>query len=112
MTSPPNQPRRNGQPHTVGMGHGELEKEVTQLRRAVSSHAAIDQAIGVLICLHQINPDTGFAVLRAASQLANTKLHTVAEAVITWAHTHQPLPAPIKQALDEALGLSAGLTDS
>ncbi|MFE9496985.1 ANTAR domain-containing protein [Streptomyces collinus] len=62
-----------------------------------------DQAIGVLVCLHQLNPADGFTVLRVTSQLANTKLHTDAEAVITWAHTRQPLPTPLKEALDEAL---------
>ncbi|ROP47624.1 hypothetical protein EDD94_7322 [Streptomyces sp. PanSC9] len=55
MTSP-SQPRRNGQPHTVGMGRGELENEVTQLRHAVSSHAAIDRAIGVLISVDTPTP--------------------------------------------------------
>ncbi|WP_415923465.1 ANTAR domain-containing protein [Streptomyces sp. WI03-4A] len=42
-----------------------------------------DQAIGVLVCLHQLNPADGFTVLRVTSRLANTKLHTDAEAVIT-----------------------------
>ncbi|WP_435616438.1 ANTAR domain-containing protein [Streptomyces sp. 1222.5] len=88
------------------------QSEVAQLRRAVASHAVIDQAIGVLICLHQISADTGFAVLRVASQLANTKLHTVAEAVMCWARTHEPLPAPIKEALDEALRLHADTQDA
>ncbi|MEV6841659.1 ANTAR domain-containing protein [Streptomyces sp. NPDC051133] len=82
-----------------------MEAEVAQLRRAVASHACVDQAIGVLICLHQLDPDTGFTVLRVTSQLANTKLHTVAEAVTHWARTHQPLSVPIKEALDEALRL-------
>ncbi|MFC9282253.1 ANTAR domain-containing protein [Streptomyces collinus] len=109
MTPQPSNPLgpRNGTPRPAVADRDEraarLEAEVAQLRQAVSSHAVIDQAIGVLVCLHQISADTGFTVLRAASQLANTKLHTVAEAVMSWAHTHQPLPAPIKGALDEAL---------
>ncbi|OKJ74471.1 hypothetical protein AMK32_35910 [Streptomyces sp. CB01883] len=89
-----------------------LEAELAQLRQAVVSHAVIDQAIGVLICLHQVSTDTGFTVLRVASQLANTKLHTVAEAVLRWARTHQPLPAPIKEALDEALRMHADTQDA
>ncbi|MEU1711067.1 ANTAR domain-containing protein [Streptomyces sp. NPDC005706] len=48
------------------------------LRQAVDSRAVIGQAISVLICLHQISPDTGFTVLRTTSQRANTKLHTAA----------------------------------
>ncbi|WP_435279702.1 ANTAR domain-containing protein [Streptomyces sp. 1222.5] len=110
MTSQPKPSRfHNGKPHTTEVSRSEhtaqLEKEVLQLRQAVSSHAVIDQAIGVLICLHEISPDTGFTVLRTASQLANIQLHTVAEAVVAWAHTHQPLPTPIKEALNEALRL-------
>ncbi|MGW1987892.1 ANTAR domain-containing protein [Streptomyces collinus] len=85
-----------------------LEEEVAQLRQAVASHAVIDQAIGVLICLHQLSPADGFTVLRVTSQLANTKLHIVAEAVIDWAHTRQPLPAPLKEALNEALRACPG----
>ncbi|MFJ9733603.1 ANTAR domain-containing protein [Streptomyces sp. NPDC101171] len=81
----------------------QLEEEVAQLRQAVASHATIDQAIGVLVCLHQLSPADGFTVLRVTSQFANTKLHTVAEAVITWAHTRHPLPTPVKEALDQAL---------
>ncbi|WP_435279640.1 ANTAR domain-containing protein [Streptomyces sp. 1222.5] len=109
MTPQPSNPlhRRNGTPHPAVAARdaraARLEVELAQLRQAVASHAVIDQAIGVLICLHQISADTGFTVLRVASQLANTKLHTVAEAVITWAQIHQRLPAPIKEALDEAL---------
>ncbi|MFE9500655.1 ANTAR domain-containing protein [Streptomyces collinus] len=104
--SHPSQPR-NGHKHSTVPSRDEqlarLEEEVTQLRQAVASHAIIDQAIGVLVRLHQLNPADGFTVLRVTSQLANTKLHTVAEAVIAWAHTRNPLPAPIKEALNEAL---------
>ncbi|MFJ8035834.1 hypothetical protein [Streptomyces sp. NPDC096032] len=46
-----------------------------------------------------------FAALRVTSQLATIKLHTIAQDVITWAHTHKPLAAPTKKALDEALRL-------
>ncbi|WP_435271142.1 ANTAR domain-containing protein [Streptomyces sp. 1222.5] len=107
---------RNGTPHPAVAGRdaraARLEAEVAQLRQAVASHAIIDQAIGVLVCLHQVSADTGFTVLRVASQLANTKLHTVAEAVMRWARTHQPLPAPIQEALDEALRLHADTPES
>ncbi|WP_432029906.1 ANTAR domain-containing protein [Streptomyces sp. 1222.5] len=116
MTS---QPRpHNGKHHPQAPSRDQqvarLEQETAQLRQAVDSHATVDQAIGVLICLHQISADTGFTVLRVTSQLANTKLHTVAEAILAWAQNHHPLPAPIKEALDEALGLHhpAGTQDT
>lgn len=83
----------------------QLVKTVAELRQALSSRETIGQAVGVLICLYQLSPDDGFAALRVTSQLANIKLHTIAQDVITWAHTHKPLAAPTKKALDEALRL-------
>ncbi|MFF4846238.1 ANTAR domain-containing protein [Streptomyces collinus] len=85
-----------------------LEEEVAQLRQAIASHTVIDQAVGVVVCLHRLSPADGFTVLRVTSQLANTKLHTVAEAVLDWAHTRRPLPAPIMDALNEALRAHPG----
>ncbi|MDX3804191.1 ANTAR domain-containing protein, partial [Streptomyces sp. AK04-3B] len=41
-----------------------LEAENAQLRHAVSSHATVDQAIGVLVAVHKIAPEAGFVVLR------------------------------------------------
>ncbi|MGW7254298.1 ANTAR domain-containing protein [Streptomyces sp. NPDC054834] len=64
-----------------------LEQENAQLRHAVDSHAAVDQAIGVLTASHQLAPAVGVEVLREVSQHTNTKLQTV----IAWA-LGQPLP--------------------
>ncbi|GGX44273.1 ANTAR domain-containing protein [Streptomyces chryseus] len=79
-----------------------LQQENTQLQHAVDSHATVDQAIGVLIATHRIPPAAGFEVLREVSQRTNTKLHTVAQAVIDWA-LGQPLPQPVGQKLDAAV---------
>ncbi|SEC04179.1 ANTAR domain-containing protein [Streptomyces sp. 2231.1] len=113
MTSQPNNPShpRSGRTHPAAGDDENLartEREVAQFRQAVASHATVDPAIGVLICQHRISAETGLTVLCVASQPANTKLHTVAEAVTRWARTHQPLTAPIKTTLDEALRLHAG----
>ncbi|WP_432171864.1 ANTAR domain-containing protein [Streptomyces sp. 1222.5] len=107
MTSQPRPHNGRHHPHPPGRDQqvARLEKEVAQLRQAIASHATIDQAIGILICLHQLTPDDGFTVLRVASQLTNTKLHTVADAVLGWAQSRRPLPTPIKEALEEALRL-------
>ncbi|MFE5405603.1 ANTAR domain-containing protein [Streptomyces sp. NPDC056580] len=113
MRSQPDHPAEpsphNGKGHPAWAGCDKqvarLEKEIIQLRQAVFSHATVAQAIGVLMCLHQLSPDDGFTVPRVASQLANTKLHTVAEDVIAWARRRQPLPVPVKEALEEALRL-------
>ncbi|WP_079142364.1 ANTAR domain-containing protein [Streptomyces sp. LUP30] len=77
-----------------------LEQENAQLRRAVDSHAVVDQAIGVLIAVHRIPPDAGFEVLREVSQHTNVKLLTVAESVIGWALGRQPLPEQMSRKLD------------
>ncbi|MFD9396977.1 ANTAR domain-containing protein [Streptomyces sp. NPDC060000] len=79
-----------------------LEHENAQLRHAVDSHAAIDQAIGVLIATHRLPPAAGFDVLREISQRTNTKMRTVAEALIAWA-LGRPLAEPLGQELDPAV---------
>ncbi|QJS99130.1 ANTAR domain-containing protein [Streptomyces asoensis] len=80
-----------------------LEQENAQLRRAIGSHATVDQALGVLIATHRIPPAVGFEVLREVSQHTNIKLHTIAEAVIGWALGQQPLPEPVARELDVAV---------
>ncbi|MFG3105105.1 ANTAR domain-containing protein [Streptomyces sp. NPDC048182] len=59
-----------------------LRAENGQLRRALASHALVDQAIGVLVALGRISPDDGFAVLRETSQRVNVKLSVVADHVL------------------------------
>ena len=41
--------------------------------------ATIEQAKGALMLAHGITPDAAFDLLRTASQVGNTKLHTLAE---------------------------------
>ncbi|WP_432171152.1 hypothetical protein [Streptomyces sp. 1222.5] len=54
MTSQPRPHNGRHRPHPPRRDQqvARLEKEVAQLRQAVDSHATIDHAIGVLICLH------------------------------------------------------------
>ncbi|MER8225323.1 ANTAR domain-containing protein [Streptomyces sp. NPDC094143] len=80
-----------------------LERENARLRHAVESHARVDQAIGVLLTVHRLEPAVGFDVLREVSQHTNIKLHVVAEAVIEWALCEEPLPPPFDRELQEAL---------
>ncbi|MFJ3441390.1 ANTAR domain-containing protein [Streptomyces sp. NPDC086081] len=80
-----------------------LERENAQLRHAVASHATVDQAIGVLLAEHRLEPAAGFDVLREVSQHTNIKLHMVAEAVIESALREEPLPQPVDQELQAAL---------
>ncbi|MEU6318128.1 ANTAR domain-containing protein [Streptomyces sp. NPDC047009] len=69
----------------LAMGYELLSEENTQLRRAVASHAIIDQAIGVIVVLGQIPPEEGWRVLRDVSQHTNIKLRAVAEHVLKFA---------------------------
>lgn len=80
-----------------------LERENAQLRQAVDSHATVDQAIGVLLAVHRLEPAAAFDVLREVSQHSNIKLHTVAETVIEWALREVPLPSPVDQELQAAI---------
>ncbi|MFF5650775.1 ANTAR domain-containing protein [Streptomyces collinus] len=79
-----------------------LEKENAQLRQAVTSHATVDQAIGVLLAVYRIPPTAGFEVLREVSQRTNIKLHAVAGTVIGWA-LGEPLPERLGQELDASV---------
>ncbi|MDL5206234.1 ANTAR domain-containing protein [Streptomyces sp. ALI-76-A] len=79
-----------------------LEREVAQLRQALSSHAMVDQVIGVLAAVHRLAPAVGFEVLREVSQHTSTKLHTVAESVIAWA-LGQELPERVGRELEAAV---------
>ncbi|MEW2426196.1 ANTAR domain-containing protein [Streptomyces nigra] len=72
------------------------------MQEAVNAHAIVDQAIGVLIGLGGISASDGWDVLREASQHTNTKLRTIAQAVIDWAQG-RPLPQPVRKELDAAL---------
>ncbi|MGW2939375.1 ANTAR domain-containing protein [Streptomyces sp. NPDC001156] len=67
------------------MEHDRLQAENEQLERAVSSHAAVDQAIGALVVLGQIPPEDAWRALRDVSQRTNTKLRIVAENVLKFA---------------------------
>jgi len=80
----------------------ELREEVDQLKEAVTSHATVDQAIGMMVALGRVTPDEGWAVLREVSQLTNIKLRSIAELVLIWGRNGD-LPPDIRAPLEEAL---------
>ncbi|WP_432021369.1 ANTAR domain-containing protein, partial [Streptomyces sp. 1222.5] len=55
-----------------------------QLKHAVTSHAVVDQAIGVVVALSGLSPVAAFEVLREVSQRTNVKLIDVAVSVVQW----------------------------
>ncbi|WP_338702825.1 ANTAR domain-containing protein [Streptomyces sp. Q6] len=65
----------------------ELENQVEQLKRAVHSHAEIDQAMGVVAAVGRIPPAEAWDVLREVSMRSNTRLRSVAGQLIEWART-------------------------
>jgi hypothetical protein len=62
----------------------ELREEIDQLKEVVTSHAVVDQAIGMMVALARVTPDQGWAVLREVPQHTNIKLRTIAEMIIVW----------------------------
>ena len=83
----------------------QLEDENLQLKRAVHSHATVDQAIGVVLAVGELTPDEGWDVLREISQRTNVKVRYVAELIVEWARTGE-LPGDIKSELERELRLS------
>ncbi|MET9448967.1 ANTAR domain-containing protein [Streptomyces cinerochromogenes] len=79
-----------------------LRAEKEQLQRAVTSHAVVDQAIGVLLTMGTISPDDGFSVLREISQHTNTKLSSIAEQIVKQAQG-VALPETVLTQLQAAL---------
>ncbi|MGW7259679.1 ANTAR domain-containing protein [Streptomyces sp. NPDC054834] len=79
-----------------------LQEEVQQLKEAVTSHAVVDQAIGVMVGLGRVTPDQGWVVLKEVSQHTNIKLRNVAELVLIWGRTGD-MPADVGAALEDAL---------
>lgn len=80
----------------------ELREEVGQLKEAVTSHATVDQAIGMMVALGRVTPDEGWAVLREVSQLTNIKLRNIAELILIWGRNGD-LPSDVRAPLEEAL---------
>jgi AmiR/NasT family two-component response regulator len=56
--------------------------EAEQLREAMRSRAVIEQAKGVLMAQRGCSTEEAFALLREMSQTTNTKLRTVAQAIV------------------------------
>ncbi|MES4890007.1 ANTAR domain-containing protein [Streptomyces sp. NPDC096012] len=81
---------------------GALREEVAQLRRAVCSHALVDQAIGVVVTVGALGPEQGWAVLRHISQHTNVKLREVARCLVQWPATGR-LPEAIRRTLTAAV---------
>ncbi|MGW2231562.1 ANTAR domain-containing protein [Streptomyces formicae] len=79
-----------------------LEEEVDHLKKAVDSHATVDQAIGIVVALGQVTPEQGWDVLQEVSQHTNIKLRTIADLIVTWGQNGE-LPAEVQAELGASL---------
>ncbi|MEU2421167.1 ANTAR domain-containing protein [Streptomyces sp. NPDC007851] len=86
----------------LAMENERLEAECGRLQQAVTSHAVIDQAIGVVVALGKIAPEEAWRVLRDVSQRTNTKVVTLARLVLTFAQGGD-LPDPERTELHQAI---------
>nr|WP_232838463.1 ANTAR domain-containing protein [Streptomyces geranii] len=72
------------------------------ISHALDSHAAVEQAVGVLLAVHGISPTAGIEVLREVAQHTDIRVHSVAETLMAWA-LGRPLPEPVDQELNAAV---------
>ena len=62
--------------------HAAAAEEVRQLREALTSRSTIDQAKGILMARHRIDPDQAFQLLVRLSNDSNVRLADVARALV------------------------------
>lgn len=62
--------------------YGDLQEEVSQLKQALHSRSAIDQAIGIIMGERSCSPDDAFQILVRVSQHSNAKLRDIAHALL------------------------------
>lgn len=67
-----------------------LQEELNGLRRALRTRATIEQAMGVLVVVHQCSPQQAFRVLVRRSQQHNIKLHRIAQVLVRLAARVEP----------------------
>lgn len=80
----------------------ELQTQIDQLKEAVTSHAVVDQAIGMVVALGRVTPDQGWEVLKEVSQHTNIKLRNIAELILVWGRRGD-IPPEIRAELEDAL---------
>jgi ANTAR domain/PAS fold len=93
---------RPAEPPAVDEQVRALETEVEQLRTAMASRAAIEQAKGVLMLLMGCGDQVAFDLLAHISSHTHRKVRDVAGAIIESASGGNPLPADVRAILHDA----------
>ena len=104
LTTPDPLPEPDGQvaAHDVADRAAALELEVAQLRAAMASRAAIEQAKGILMLLTGCTDQVAFDLLSHISGHTHRKLRDVAQAITASASGGAGLPADIRTILRDA----------
>jgi PAS domain-containing protein len=79
-----------------------LETEVEQLRSAMASRAAIEQAKGILMLLMSCGDQVAFDLLAHISSHTHRKVRDVAVTIIESASGHRQLPDDVREILHDA----------
>ncbi|MGH3311093.1 MAG: ANTAR domain-containing protein, partial [Streptomyces sp.] len=76
-----------------------------QIQAALESHAVVDQAVGMVRLAQSCDHETAWGIVKRLSQNTNTKLRTIAEAVIQLATDEEaaPLPKDLHKVVQHAL---------
>jgi hypothetical protein len=88
---------------------GEAESQAEQLLAMVQYRRVIEQAKGIVMSRRSVSPDEAFAELVAASQSSNTKLRTLAVALVQTVGGARPSPSrhPYRDEQANAAALAA-----
>ncbi|MER5946908.1 ANTAR domain-containing protein [Streptomyces sp. NPDC001904] len=81
-----------------------MEDEIARLRRSMSSHAGIDQAVGVILTMGRMTPAEARDALHEVSARTGVTTARLAELLVDYPRTGL-LPAPVRQELERQVVL-------
>lgn len=81
---------------SVGFVNSPLYEKVGQLERALLTRVVIEQAKGVLVGRHHVDPVTAFEALRAAARSNNLRLHDLARRTVEETDTPPEIVARLR----------------
>jgi hypothetical protein len=85
---------------SIGFVNSQLHEKVGQLESALLSRVVIEQAKGVLVGRHGIDPTTAFEALRAAARANNLRLHDLARRTVDETDTPPEIAARLRREVE------------